>query len=151
MILLIAIYQIFTLDKGTTVKTIAEKIKIYNDSLYWFRQSFKILKEKELLVFDGQYVKLKHIEHSRRSLSVLEQEKNKDVINFIEKTIEECLLDLDNKKGIYSLLNAINYNCRNFFYYISPFKTDFIIQLSEKLLYDTNYNEYNIYIFEELI
>lgn len=151
LILLIAIYQICTLDKGTTVKTIAEKIKTYNNSLDWFRQSFKILKEKELLVFDGQYVKLKHIEHSRRSLSVLEQEKNKNVINFIAKTIEECLLDLDNKKGIYSLLNAINYNCRDFFHYISPFKTDFIIQLSKKFLYDTNYDEYNIYIFEELI
>lgn len=151
LILLIAIYQIFTLDKGTTVKTIAEKIKAYNASVDWFRQSFKILKDKELLVFDGQYVKLKHIEHSRRSLSVLEQEKNKDVINFIAKAIEECLMDLDNKKGIYSLLNAINYNCRDFFYYISPFKTNFIIQLSEKLLYDTNYDEYNIYIFEEII
>ena len=151
LILLIAIYQIFTLDKGTTVKTVAEKIKKYNDATDWFQQSFKMLREKELLVFDGQYIKLKHIEHSRRSLSALNKEKDKKVINFIKNTIEECLSDFNNKKGIYSLLNAIDYNCRDFFYYISPFETDFIIQLSEKLLLDINYDEYNIYIFEELI
>lgn len=151
LILLIAINQIVTLDRGVTIKTIAEQTKKYNDSADWFKQSFKIIKEKGLLIFDGQYVKLKHIEHARNSLNVLNDENDQNIINIIAIVIKECMSDLNNKKGTYSLLKAISYNWHTFFYYNSISNDNYIINLSEKLLNEENYNEYNIYILEGLI
>lgn len=151
LLFIIAIVQIFTLDKGLNLKLLEELSKFYTNDLNWFKDSIKILNKKNMLLFENTLIKLKHIEYAKRIIASFEDEKDSKLQNAILKLLDYFISQFDKKREVFSLLNVLEFNCRNKLHYYFYKYNEKLSSLLKTCLNKEEYSEYNIYLVDFIL
>lgn len=151
LLFIIAVGQVFTLDKGLNVKLLEDLSKFYNNDSNWFKDSIKILDKKNMLVFENSLIKLKHIEYAKRIITSFDEETDDEIKDSILKLLDYFISQFDKKRELFSLLNVLSFNCRNKLYYYFYKNNKTLPSLLKMCLNKEEYSEYNIYLVDFIL
>lgn len=151
LMLIIAFWQIFSLDKGIDTRRLKETALIYSDSNEWFSNSIKILNVKKLIVFESGYIKLKHIEYAQRVLASFDEETDAEIVTFLMNLAEYFLCQFEQKRATYNLLKCLQRYWNRKWFLFKTKKKDLLRNLALSCIDNESYDEYNLYLLETIL
>ncbi|MEA1954353.1 MAG: hypothetical protein U9O24_08185 [Campylobacterota bacterium] len=110
VMLVVAVYQFVTLDKGVFKEVIINELKNYNTSDVWIRKAEKIL--NEYCIVEDELIKHKHHLYAKEVLHIFieNDKKNKQSRDFSIDLFRRILLNKEFEFGYSSMLEFIMFN-----------------------------------------
>ncbi|WP_456373847.1 nSTAND3 domain-containing NTPase [Methanocaldococcus sp.] len=111
VLIVVAIFQILTLDEGVERKVLINEFEKYNSDKKWLEKANQVL--NEYCIIDNYNIVHKHYMYAKEVLHIFESYDNKNnKYSFIIELLKRLLSSKKYEKGHSSLLEYIMFNCQ---------------------------------------